>query len=200
MVLLASFSSWGPNSSGQIKPDGVSVGSGTSLIGTDGNLYSGDGTSYSTPNLAGLITCLWQAFPEFNCHDILQAVRQSSDQYKNPDGRYGYGSPDFEKAYHALQIKRLGVTVQLTASDWIHIYPNPFNKTITIFFRPAVTGTSNIELLDVSGKKIQTQSFTVATNEDQIIELNIKTPLPAGVYLIRYVDQKQSKTMKVLKY
>ena len=198
--LLATFSSRGPNNSGQIKPDGVSVGSGTSLIGTDGNLYSGDGTSYSTPNLAGLITCLWQAFPEFNCHDILQAVRQSSDQYKNPDGRYGYGLPDFEKAYHLLQIKRLGVTVQLTASDWIHIYPNPFNKTITIFFRPTVTGTSNIELLDVSGKKIQTQSFTVATNEDQIIELSIKTALPAGVYLIRYVDQKQSKTLKVLKY
>ena len=50
-------------------------GSGTSFIGTDGNVYSGNGTSFANPNLAGLITCLWQAFPEFIAHDIMYAVR-----------------------------------------------------------------------------------------------------------------------------
>jgi subtilisin family serine protease len=103
---IAGFSSWGPNGSGQVKPDGVSVGSGTSFIGTDGILYSGSGTSFSNPNLAGLICCLWQAFPEYNPHDILSAVPASSDQFNYPRDRYGYGIPDFEKACQFLMIKR----------------------------------------------------------------------------------------------
>ena len=56
--LIGNFSSWGPNASGQVKPDGVSVGVAAFFIGTDGNLYSGNGTSFANPNLAGLITCL----------------------------------------------------------------------------------------------------------------------------------------------
>ncbi len=56
--LIGNFSSWGPNASGQQKPDGVSVGVDAFFIGTDGNLYSGNGTSFANPNLAGLITCL----------------------------------------------------------------------------------------------------------------------------------------------
>jgi serine protease AprX len=74
--LIGNFSSPGPNASGQLKPDGVSVGVAAFLIGNDGNLYSGSGTSYANPNLAGLITCLWQAFPEMSVKDILDAVRE----------------------------------------------------------------------------------------------------------------------------
>jgi serine protease AprX len=33
---IAGFSSWGPNASGQVKPDGVSVGLGTYVVGPDG--------------------------------------------------------------------------------------------------------------------------------------------------------------------
>ncbi len=196
---IATFSSWGPNSSGQVKPDGVSVGSGTSLVGNDGNLYSGDGTSYSTPNLAGLIACLWQAFPEFNCHDILQAVRQSSDEYQNPNDRYGYGLPDFEKAYEALSKKRTGISGQLTATDWIRVTPVPFDKKIVILFQPSVTGTATLQLLNISGKLIQTDTTPVSAGQAQLFEMNIITPLATGIYLIRYIDSGRSKTIKVLK-
>jgi serine protease AprX len=197
---IAGFSSWGPNGSGQVKPDGVSVGSGTSLIGNDGNLYSGNGTSFSNPNLAGLIVCLWQAFPEFNCHDILLAVRQSSDRFQNPDDRYGYGLPDFKKAYETLLIIRMGIFSQLTAKDWIKVSPVPFQKTINIYFQPTVTGNATIQILDVSGKLIQSQTTAITAGQTQLLEMNIITPLTAGVYFIRYVDLKQSKTIKVIKY
>jgi subtilisin family serine protease len=196
---IATFSSLGPNGSGQVKPDGVSIGSGTSLVGNDGNLYYGDGTSYSTPNVAGLIVCLWQAFPEFNSHDILLAVRQSSDQFKNPDERYGYGLPDFEKAYQSLLEKRVGVSFQLTTDDWIRISPVPFKRTIHIFFQPNSTGTANIQLLDIKGKLIQTFSTPISNGQPQLFEMNIITPLASGIYFIRYVDINRSKTIRVLK-
>jgi serine protease AprX len=197
--IIAGSSSWGPNSSGQVKPDGVSVGSGTFIIAPDGTLSSGSGTSFSNPNLAGLITCLWQAFPEFGSHDILSAVRSSSDKYKIPDDRYGYGIPDFEKAYHILLNKKLAALNQLVGEDWIRIFPVPFHETFSIFLRPSVTGMASIELLDVSGKIIRTETISVETGQLQIVDLTFSQSLATGAYFIRYFDSQHSKTLKILK-
>jgi serine protease AprX len=197
--VIAGFSSWGPNGSGQLKPDGVSVGEGTFLVGTDGLLYSGNGTSYANPNLAGLIACLWQAFPECNPHDILSAVRQSANLYGSPDNRYGYGLPDFEKAYQILLMKRLAGLNPLTAGDWIRVFPVPFHNTLHIYLLPGTTGTANLQLLDISGKRIETQTVTVTTNQVQLIEFTPRHALSESIYFIRYIDARRSKTLKVLK-
>ena len=198
--VIAYSSSWGPNSSGQIKPDGVSVGAGAYYVAPDGNVNSGSGTSYSNPNLAGLITCLWQAFPEFATHDILNAVRQSGDRYNSPDNRYGYGLPDFEKAYTILQNKRLNAYNQLLGTDWIRAYPVPFLQSFNLLFKPSITGTANVQLLDVSGQIIMTQTIPITAGQLQMLNFNISEQLSAGVYFLRYSDQKESKTLKLLRY
>lgn len=95
---IAAFSSWGPNSAGKVKPNIVSVGQGTVLASLSGTPATGNGTSYSNPNIAGLIACLWQAFPERSNRQIIDAVQKSAHKYNNPDDRYGYGLPDFKKA------------------------------------------------------------------------------------------------------
>jgi serine protease AprX len=100
--VIASFSSFGPTSDGQIKPDVVSVGSGTSMSNTSGNITSGSGTSFSCPNMAGLATCLWQLFPEFNNWKIITTLRQSSDRFATPHEQYGYGLPNMKKAFGIL--------------------------------------------------------------------------------------------------
>lgn len=100
--IIASFSSFGPTSDGQIKPDVVSVGSGTALSNTSGNVSSGSGTSFSCPNMAGLATCLWQLFPEFNNWKIITTLRQSSDRFATPHPQYGYGLPNMKKAVGVL--------------------------------------------------------------------------------------------------
>ena len=197
--VIAYSSSWGPNFSGQIKPDGVSVGAGAYYVAPDGIVNSGSGTSYSNPNLAGLITCLWQAFPEFIPHDILAAVRQSSNKYNSPDNRYGYGLPDFEKAYAILQNKRMAAYNHLLGNDWIHIYPVPFLQSFNILFKPSITGTANLQLLDVSGKIIMKKMVPVNAGQLQLIEFNISQPLSTGIYFLRYSDQHESKTLKLIK-
>jgi len=196
---IAGFSSWGPNGSGQVKPDGVSIGLGTSLLGPDGNPYYGNGTSFSNPNLAGLISCLWQAFPELYSHDIITAVRQSSDRFIHPDDRYGYGVPNFEKAYQILALKRNTAQNSLTFSDWIRVFPVPFQQKIYLFLLPNGSGTSNIQLLDVSGRLIQNKTISVRGGQSQLVEYDIDRKLAAGVYYIRYFGQQQIKTLKLLK-
>lgn len=97
--VIASFSSWGPNGAGKLKPNIVSVGQNTVYANTSGVVVAGNGTSYSNPNIAGLIACFWQAFPEFNNMQLLDLVQRSADRFANPDMRYGYGIPDFRKAF-----------------------------------------------------------------------------------------------------
>lgn len=105
---VAGFSSYGPSSDGQIKPDVVAVGSGAVIA----NVFSGQpvangsGTSFACPNMAGLSTCLWQAFPEVNNMAVIDAVRRSAHQYNTPNDRAGYGIPDMKKAFVIL-LKRL---------------------------------------------------------------------------------------------
>jgi subtilisin family serine protease len=99
---IAGFSSWGPNGAGKLKPNIVSVGQGTIVSNTAGNAIAGNGTSFSNPNVAGLIACLWQAFPEYSNMEIIDEVQKSSHRYNNPDIRYGYGLPNFRKAFYSL--------------------------------------------------------------------------------------------------
>jgi serine protease AprX len=117
--IIASFSSYGPTSDGQIKPDVVSVGLGTTVSTTAGTVGSGSGTSFSCPNMAGLATCLWQLFPEFNNWKIITTLRKSSDRFTAPNEQYGYGLPDMKKAvgYLLCDISTMSVTASNCSAD-----------------------------------------------------------------------------------
>jgi len=96
---IASTSSWGPNGAGLLKPNVVAVGDNAALANVNtGNPTFGSGTSYACPNMAGLVACLWQAFPEYSNMQIIDVVQQSASKFTNPDFRYGYGIPNFKKA------------------------------------------------------------------------------------------------------
>jgi serine protease AprX len=112
---IAGFSSFGLSADGSVKPDIVSVGYATALIGTNESVIFGSGTSFSTPNIAGLITCLWQLFPDLNNQQIMEIIRQSSDRYTNPDVRYGYGIPDMARAVGLILQKKIKSTLKISA-------------------------------------------------------------------------------------
>ena len=95
----APFSSIGPTQDGRVKPDVVALGSGTTLISGRGTLIHDMGTSFSTPIVCGLVACLWQSLREKTALEIIKLVRESSSQYETPDNIFGYGLPDFWKAY-----------------------------------------------------------------------------------------------------
>ncbi|MDB5207561.1 MAG: family serine peptidase [Flavisolibacter sp.] len=95
---VAPFSSYGPSSDNQTKPDVASVGVNTVVQTPSNTIGTNSGTSFSAPNIAGLTTCLWQGFQEFNNIKILNALRQSGSKAASPDNRVGYGIPDVKKA------------------------------------------------------------------------------------------------------
>ncbi len=97
--VLAPFSSIGNTADNRIKPDVVAVGLRADVMGTDGNLRPANGTSFSSPIMCGMVTCLWQACPWLTAREVIELVRRAGDRAEYPDNIYGYGVPDMWKAY-----------------------------------------------------------------------------------------------------
>jgi hypothetical protein len=47
--------------------------------------------------MAGMVACLWQAFPQKNKSRIRELIVKASDDFL-PNNQYGYGIPDFALA------------------------------------------------------------------------------------------------------
>jgi hypothetical protein len=181
---IAYFSSYGYP--GKIKPNIVSVGLETVVYTTFGVSFA-SGTSFSNPNINGLIACLWQAFPKFNNMTILEAVIRSCDRAALPDSLYGYGIPDMRKAYALLKRKQ---NTELYGNDWLFASLNENKINVKLIAR--VDGQANLQLMTKSGKVLS--SLILNTEKEEIYDkdFQIISPIESS-YIIQYSDAFQSK-------
>lgn len=191
---IASFSSYGYP--GKQKPNIVSVGLGTTVFGTNNVPITGSGTSFSNPNINGLIACLWQAFPQYNNMTILDAVYKSADRYSNPDNVYGYGIPDMKAAYSILKEKQ---NIELYGNEWLFASPDPFTNNIQLKLIGQVDGTVQLSLTDKDGNYIRTYTFTTEQQEVYDTAFNALELYPAGNYTIHYKDSLTERTITLRK-
>jgi serine protease AprX len=197
---IAAFSSWGPSASGKVKPNVVSIGEGTAVANAMGNASFGNGTSFSNPNLAGLIACLWQAFPEFTNMEIIDAVQKSSDRYNNPDNRFGYGIPNFRVAYEMLLKERTERNVQtILGNKWLKVYPVPFDQEISVIIKAPVSGKSSIKLMDALGQTLRVITIDMVQDQTYVNRFTVPKTLSRGVYFIQYRDNSNTQTIRLIK-
>jgi subtilisin family serine protease len=195
----AGFSSYGPASDGRVKPTVASVGVGTTISFTDGSIVSGNGTSFATPNLAGLVTCLWQAFPEFTNMEIIEAVKKSSSIYSAPDARIGYGIPNFRSAFDDLSQQRTLKNINaILGNSGMKVYPNPFKDNFTVLISPENTAIGTFRFYDISGKFYFSKQVSLSAGQPQVIEFNNIQTLQRGIYILRFTDGKRKETFKLL--
>ena len=101
------YSSIGPTSDGRIKPDIVALGENIFVFSPEsGRMVAKKGTSFTAPIIAGLVTSLWQAFPERTNEEIINAVKLTASNAHQPNNLLGYGIPDFSKAYYFLKTNK----------------------------------------------------------------------------------------------
>ena len=93
------FSSVGLTADYRIKPDVVALGNNVCVINDAGQVQLSNGTSFSAPVVAGLAACLWQAFPLLKNNELIQLIKDTSNQSEKPDAQIGYGIPDVYNAY-----------------------------------------------------------------------------------------------------
>jgi len=95
------FSSYGPTADYRIKPEISALGYQASITTTYGTGMA-NGTSFSCPIVAGMMTCLWQSDRSKSPEELISAISRSGHLFYNPDNVLGYGVPDFYKALTIL--------------------------------------------------------------------------------------------------
>jgi len=90
---IASFSSRGPTADGRTKPEVCARGVSTAAATAEADDAYGwaNGTSLSTPLVAGVACLLIQARPTFPPQLIRQALMETADNADTPDNTYGWG-------------------------------------------------------------------------------------------------------------
>jgi len=194
----ASFSSVGPTADGRIKPDVCAQGEATWVASTNGgqNVSSGNGTSFSSPVLAGAVTCLWQAANTLSNLDIIKAVKESASQYNNPDSLLGYGIPNFAIAYLILTNKKI---FNIDTDNDINVFPNPFIDNIYIVFSSADTQSVKVELHDLSGKSVRNPETIERISGFNYFNISDLGNLAEGMYIINVSSGNRKFSKKVLK-
>ncbi len=184
----ATFSSRGSSAQPTQKPDVVAQGQASYIISTSDAVVTSNGTSFSSPILAGGIVCLWQALPSFNNAQIMQLVRESASQYNTPDYYLGFGIPDFSLAL----AEGLSVTEFQNENVNLKVYPNPVKNQLTIQI-PSQFDEVRVRFYDVLGKKVIDTKVTA-------INQNINTSaITKGVYLVKIEAEGLAVTKKVIK-
>ncbi|MCC9064059.1 S8 family serine peptidase [Flavobacterium piscisymbiosum] len=176
------FSSIGPSYDLRIKPDVMAQGTAAVISDIAGNITTVNGTSFSCPIMAGMIACLWQAFPSKTNKEIRQMVLQSSDRYANPDNNYGYGIPNFGMT--------LGVEDYKTSVSVFSVFPNPAQTTVSFLFE---NNAASVSIYSVLGQKIIEKQIT---SQNPILSVEA---LKSGLYFYTFDADGLHKTGKIIK-
>lgn len=182
---IAGFSSRGLPMDPRIKPNISAVGSGTTVADANNDfITTSSGTSFSSPTIAGMTACLWQANPGFNNKQIMEALEMSSSQATNPDKDYGYGIPDYEAANAIVGLK----PIEDRKHSDLQVYPNPAISSIFILTEE---NYSSVKIFNTNGQ-------IVTQLETQDSEVSIEG-LKSGIYLLQIITEKGILTSKFLK-
>jgi serine protease AprX len=192
----AYFSSTGPTSDGRIKPNVSGQGYETALVGTNGSVIRGNGTSFSSPLLCGFTACLWQANRDRSPMEIIRAIESSASQANKPDSLLGYGIPDFGKALFLVQ----GIDpVRLDQESLFRVYPNPFVNELAVDFYSPDRQIITVDLLGADGQLLYSKQSEVGYTSINRIETGDYQNLPAGVYFLRIRTQTGQHSQRILK-
>ena len=98
------YSSHGPTSDGRIKPEVCARGVNTFCAGVSNTSAYGyeNGTSFSTPLVAGSVACILQAHPDWTPLQVRKALMRTANQSSNPDNIYGWGIIDVMAAINYI--------------------------------------------------------------------------------------------------
>ncbi|PLW95914.1 MAG: serine protease [Marinilabiliales bacterium] len=194
--IRAEFSSIGPTVDGRIKPAVMAQGSGTIVARNTEGVGPGSGTSYSSPIIAGMSACLWQANPTMTVLEIQAAIKESASRADSPDNLYGWGIPDYMEAHTIMT----DIEFPLENKE-IHVktFPNPFNSMLSIEVKSTVNENVEFELYNLIGSLILSEHHQINSNSTiSLFQYQLRT-LNAGIYFLKINSNGNTSTIKLIK-
>ncbi len=194
--VIGSFSSRGPTSDARIKPDVCARGVSAYVANLTNDVYTQNGTSFSTPIMAGAVACLWQANPTKNNMEIFAAIQKSASQYSTPDSVKGYGIPNFCLANTLL----IGIDEYKINTNYLDVYPNPFSTDFNVSFYSEEKQIINIEVFDIANRLIFQEEKNINPYSSNVFYFpDLNNQLTEGVYIIRVVTTQKAYCKKLIK-
>jgi hypothetical protein len=190
-----SFSSKGPTADGRIKPD-VAAQAFQTYVAELFNLgaIAGNGTSFSSPIMAGMAACLWQCHPAATNMEVIQAIRLSGSQASNPDSLLGYGIPDIPQACNILSVLEAD---QGPAGHLLLAGPNPFTGDVVFSYRSDRAQEVTFTVTDMAGRTLVTTTEFLAPGPARLFRLPAR--FAAGVYLLSALTSQSAESVRILK-
>ncbi len=187
----STFTSYGPASDGRQKPDLSAMGTATAYVNTAGVLASGNGTSYSSPVMAGMFACFLQYakvnFTTFNIQSLIQSAKQSANLYSSPTYRLGYGIPNFQTACAYLPAN---VQVLNQPDNDVHLFRNASSNTLIVNYitdEPCTLSLNSLSGILVYKDNLSNNQATIFT-----------TGFASGIYILRVSSKSKISTLKIL--
>lgn len=193
---IAGFSSHGPSSDGDVKPDACARGENASIVDLGGTVQFGNGTSFASPVLCGAVACLMQAQPSQNNMAIVNAVRTSGSMFANPDSSYGNGIPDLCAANLYLS----GSTFVPGNDDtMLGVGQNPFSSELNFTLYVAKDQEIVVRLFDVQGKVVLEEYMFAAGGALNYYTVEAINALADGAYVLQVTTLQSVITKNVVK-
>lgn len=181
----APFSSVGPNSAGELKPNVASVGWQCYVVLPWGEgIVKSNGTSFSSPMIAGMAATLWQALPHLNNFEIKSLIESVGHQANNPDTLLGYGIPDFYAAYN----QSTGIAYPMQEGvELLSHYPNPSTDYFNLLLKSDRNQTIHINCYDLNGKELHLEKIAI---QKGLSLINISEFVYSqGIILLKITDE-----------
>lgn len=189
--LLTNWSSVGPTPDGRIKPEVVAMGQRVAAVNPFNGTALVNGTSFSSPLVAGMAACLWQKFPSLDAAGIRMVITRSASQFGSPDNFMGNGIPDFKKAS--------GILESLFGQQTAMISPNPLQIHSSIDFFSDTSDRVDVQLINMKGEMVyEVSGMMVVEGYNGLRAFSGISHLPAGVYLVRLYSGQVNKVLKAV--
>ena len=186
----ADFSSIGPSFDNRIKPDVMAQGEASIISSASGSITTANGTSFSCPIMAGMIASFWQAIPWATNAQVVQFVKQASDNYATPNANYGYGIPNFQTALSLAVL--LNVFQVLPSQNEFSFAPNPVSNELELKFSESYLN-NYFEVYNNLGQLVLSKQ-NVKNNQN----IDVST-LTSGLYFYKFSSSEITDSGKLLK-
>ena len=155
------FSSYGPSTDWRLKPN-VSAYAHV-IVATPNNIHETDGTSFSSPLVAGFAACAWQTHPQFNNMQLFKEIEKSASLYPYFDYAHGYGIPQASYFLRKTNIaEKQPTTIIEVIDDFINIKvivlppKDALNKYLYFHIQDSKGHLKKYEVIEVSQYDVKT--------------------------------------------
>ena len=170
-----------------VKPEVMALGAQVAVVNANNQIEYSNGTSFSSPQIAGVAALLIEKFPFATSNKIREIIIQSSDQYQVPDLEKGYGIVNVEKASKLLtkelfeEQKSINLIQDKAGNTWV-------------ISDPKIDLNWNLKISSLNGQVLKSIDLILEFERQDIS--SYLNDVPTGLYFFQFNSRDEVHRIK----